>query len=60
MAITLHSFTKWATRFAGAMSVLWLVSGRSWGNQSLIIVELFAIALWAENEYRLYKKKRDS
>ncbi|MEP8883528.1 hypothetical protein ABKV35_00340 [Enterobacter kobei] len=58
MALSSHSATKWIVRLAGVISLIFLVSGLSWQDQSLVIVEVLAIALWAETEYRAFKKRR--
>jgi len=51
----IHVVAKWAVRLAGSISAVMLISGKSWGNTTLVAIEVFAIAMWAETEYSNYK-----
>nr|DAO31976.1 MAG TPA: hypothetical protein [Caudoviricetes sp.] len=57
MKISISSLSKWAVRLAGSLSALFLLTGKSWGDMSLVTIEVLAIIMWAETEYRFLKKK---
>lgn len=57
MKISIVPLSKWAVRLAGSLSALLLLTGKSWGDTSLVIIEVLALFLWAETEYSVLKKK---
>ena len=58
MPKSFHEISLWSTRVAGAICVFMLISGRSWGNTMLLLIEIFFIIIWAEAEYSEYKSGR--
>lgn len=58
MPKSLHDISMWAVRIAGAICASVLISGRTWGNTTLLILEGLFIIIWADAEYREYKSGR--